>query len=671
MIKLNSDIETEDKVHFLDLLMDKSKDLICFHKKDSSILKVSASVRDLLAYEPLELFGKSFLDLVHLNQQDEIRKLTVLEIDKIEKTEVGEFQLKSKTDNFIWFETEIIPYNHSQIKYISISKNISGQKQIEESNNYINSLWNSFVEQTDSIIIILNKNLILKRINKVPEVLKNIGIGLEYFINKHISEFIGTESYQTVNDTIKQVNLDFKSKQIEFSGVFSGLIYNTRVIPIVKNMIVEEYIFQITDLDTVNDENIFSQNSNDNITHIGKWEYNINTKSLKWSKEVYQILEIDEAITINNINSIKLIKSIKENELVKELLFNLLETGKSFNKEFRYLSNNNTFKYVRFLGELVENNEEENKEPKSEIKNNKQEKILKGTILDISSTEESDIKKSSHINNFKNNLISHSDKIYKILSELETENKNNISGFEQLKLIKDELDSANNLEKELNNLKTKFITTISHEFRTPLQIIMTSTYLLKKFYELGNDDKFNNNIKKIENTVDSMTNLLENVLLVSNNNLSYYYEKVEATIEVLNLASIIEKEFDLKTKIEIQMPSTIIINTDRNKFVRVIRNILENAAKFSNSQSPYISILLEDGFEDIVITIKDNGLGIPDKDVKKIFEPFYRASNSNNIPGLGLGLYITKNHLRDIEGSININSKLDFGTSIKITIPKN
>lgn len=228
-------------------------------------------------------------------------------------------------------------------------------------------------------------------------------------------------------------------------------------------------------------------------------------------------------------------------------------------------------------------------------------------------------------------------------------------------------------QKELNELKTRFVSMISHEYRTPLTAIANSNYLIEKFAEKNDSISIIKYSKHINNSIERMTNLLEDVLKISKENNTNF--KLE--FENRNIKDFCESICE-ETKLTKNFSHNIItnfedINIDIEPKVLhyIINNLLNNAVKYSpdNTNINFDCFTIKDNVSFLYIAIKDSGIGIPEEDLKNIFEPFYRGKNIGAIEGTGLGMSIIKDSVNLLNGQILINSKLNEFTEIKIKIP--
>ncbi|MBI1938996.1 MAG: PAS domain S-box protein [Ignavibacteriales bacterium] len=228
-------------------------------------------------------------------------------------------------------------------------------------------------------------------------------------------------------------------------------------------------------------------------------------------------------------------------------------------------------------------------------------------------------------------------------------------------------------EKELNELKTRFISTASHEFRTPLTAVLSSAELLERYGRRWNEDKYNEHINRIRNSVDYLTQLMNDVLTVnkaeagkiefspSNIDLAVLCSSVIDEINPLLSSSKHNLSFDYNSERK-------IVRLDKKLIRFILLNLLSNAVKYSPSGG---NIRFTVSFENksMIINISDEGIGIGEDDLTKLFEPFHRGNNIQNIRGTGLGLSIVKKSVELHGGKIDVQSKLNEGSIFTVHIP--
>ena len=227
-------------------------------------------------------------------------------------------------------------------------------------------------------------------------------------------------------------------------------------------------------------------------------------------------------------------------------------------------------------------------------------------------------------------------------------------------------------EKELNELKTKFLSLVSHEFKTPLSGILTSVVLAGKYKFEEQQEKREKHFNTIRNKVHYLDNILNDFLSIERLETG----KVNYKFTTFNLSKLINEvvynaNVTLKSGQEINYPQNIEnikFKQDEKILELVLSNLLGNAIKYSPENTNIdFNIKLEE--EKIIFEIQDEGIGIPEKDQKHIFERYFRAENALLNQGTGIGLNIAKVHLENLGGTIQFNSKEDKGTTFIVELP--
>lgn len=235
-----------------------------------------------------------------------------------------------------------------------------------------------------------------------------------------------------------------------------------------------------------------------------------------------------------------------------------------------------------------------------------------------------------------------------------------------------ELRAALDTEKELNDLKTKFLSLVSHEFKTPLTGILTSAMLLEKYKlteQQGNRDK---HINTITSKVHYLNNILNDFLSLEKletGKVNYKFENFKIS-KVLNEV-IYNANMLLKEGQKINYPEEIddISLTQDEKIVELmLSNLVHNAIKYSPANT-HIDVEIAQDDQETTFKIKDRGIGISKKDQKNIFNRYFRAENAILTQGTGIGLNIVKTHIENLGGSIKFNSKLNEGSTFIVIIP--
>lgn len=242
--------------------------------------------------------------------------------------------------------------------------------------------------------------------------------------------------------------------------------------------------------------------------------------------------------------------------------------------------------------------------------------------------------------------------------------------LQELKDSKDELTKALSKEKELSDLKSRFVSMASHEFRTPLSTILSSASLVAKYIEAEEQEKRNKHIHRIKSSVNNLTNLLNEFLSLGKiEDGKIKANTIDFNVKELFTSLCIEMEAIAKPGQQFMYQHTGKENIflDPSLLRNVITNLLSNAIKFS-PESGIIEVSSHVSGDEIILQVKDNGIGISREDQEHLFERFFRGANAINVQGTGLGLHIVGKYIEIMEGKIEFTSELEKGTSFIITI---
>lgn len=226
-------------------------------------------------------------------------------------------------------------------------------------------------------------------------------------------------------------------------------------------------------------------------------------------------------------------------------------------------------------------------------------------------------------------------------------------------------------EKELNNLKSRFVSMASHEFRTPLTTILSSASLISKYNTADQQDKRMRHIDKIKSSVENLTGILNDFLSLS----KIEEGKVSLNLGKCDVNQLVNDTLDdlkpiLKRGISIKtnLVGDLVLNSDKHLLKNILFNLLSNAIKYSLPDSE-ISLNIEVTEHIMVMDVIDNGIGIPEADQVYLFQRFHRATNVTNIKGTGLGLHIVKRYANMLSGDITFVSTENVGTTFTVTLP--
>lgn len=241
----------------------------------------------------------------------------------------------------------------------------------------------------------------------------------------------------------------------------------------------------------------------------------------------------------------------------------------------------------------------------------------------------------------------------------------------ELEASKDELSIALEREKDLNDMKSRFVTMASHEFRTPLSTILSSASLIGKYKITEEEDKRHKHVDRIKSAVSNMTLILNDFLSAG----KLEEGKINYKLESINIPSYINESLGELSNF---LKKGQIINynhegkedfvSDKQFLKNIMINLVSNSSKFSpeNKSIDVNTINLNSSLQ---IIVKDHGIGIPVDEQKNLFERFFRAKNVLNIQGTGLGLSIVAKYVEVLKGTIKFESELNKGTIFYINLP--
>lgn len=261
---------------------------------------------------------------------------------------------------------------------------------------------------------------------------------------------------------------------------------------------------------------------------------------------------------------------------------------------------------------------------------------------------------------------SRTEALHKTIRELEKE-------VIERKRAEEETRKALEKEREFNDLKTKFVSIASHEFRTPLSTILSSIALVEQYKQRNDLDKIDKHTARVRSSVEHLTAILNDFLSLG--------RLEEGKVEVINEMIPMESFFhdlieEVKPSLKKDQQVLLHLKTEVTAFTdaRILRNILfnliSNASKYSE-EGKNIEIHVSADSKSLSIAIEDHGIGIPEEDHKHLFERFFRAGNVSNIQGTGLGLNIVRRYIELLKGDITFESEYKKGSTFTVLIPLN
>ncbi|MHA4895549.1 PAS domain-containing sensor histidine kinase [Pedobacter sp. PWIIR3] len=242
-----------------------------------------------------------------------------------------------------------------------------------------------------------------------------------------------------------------------------------------------------------------------------------------------------------------------------------------------------------------------------------------------------------------------------------------------LREAKEEVSLSLFKEKELNQMKSRFVSMASHEFRTPLSSVQLSSVLIEKYAEPFDNEHIRKHVGKIKSAVGNLTTILNDFLSL---------EKLEAgniepsfiPFNLVKLSEEVTEEMQMIAKADqniIYQHTGVesMVKMDQNLLRNCMINLISNAIKYSGEHT-FIEFNTEINEQECTVTVNDNGIGIPESDQQHLFQPFFRAHNTGSIPGTGLGLNIVLRYAKLMNGELHFKSELNKGAKFSLAFKR-
>ena len=244
----------------------------------------------------------------------------------------------------------------------------------------------------------------------------------------------------------------------------------------------------------------------------------------------------------------------------------------------------------------------------------------------------------------------------------------------QGKKVEDEMRLALQAERELNELKSRFVSMVSHEFRTPLTVIRTSTELLEKYGHLASEEKKQAYFQRIRAAIANMTRLLEDVLVVGKaeaGKLAFNPSAADLTRFCREIINELQHSVGINHQITLVVDGDLeAVSFDQELLRPVLSNLLSNAIKYSDAGST-VEVAIARQNDEVVLAVSDEGIGIPREDQSKLFQLFHRGRNVDTIRGTGLGLAIVQQCITHHQGQVSFTSEENVGTAFYVRFAAN
>ena len=227
-------------------------------------------------------------------------------------------------------------------------------------------------------------------------------------------------------------------------------------------------------------------------------------------------------------------------------------------------------------------------------------------------------------------------------------------------------------ERELSEMKTRFVSMVSHEFRTPLAAILSSSELIEMYGEKLSDEKRTSLLSKIKTSVKNLIEILTDVTEINRadaGKATVNLEEIDLVILLNDLIDEVKQGNPVCAKINyVQIIDSLVLISDKKLLRQIFINLISNSAKYTNPQKN-IYLTLERQPDLTIFMVRDEGIGIPENDFDILFEPFMRSKNTGKIKGTGLGLSILKRAIDLLGGRIDFESKVNVGSTFTVYLP--
>ncbi len=614
---------------------DNTFDLISKIDENFIITFVSKSSEFIVGYKPEELISQSPLDIVHPDDIKIVTK-TINSVKELKEPEYFESRIKRKNGEYIWIETiaKIIVENNKFAGAVLVSREITQRKKAEEEMRKLKQA----IDQSSASIVITDIN------------------GNIEFVNPRFTEITGYNFSEVIGQNPRVIKSNKQSKEFYkklWDTISKGQDWKGELLNKRKN---GELFWETATISPIKDND-------------GKITHYVGIKD-----EITEKKKMEEELENHRLHLEDLVKErTEELDIQNKFLSTLLNTipnpvfVKNLKGEYIVVNNN----FLEVIGTNAVNPIGKNVfdlfEPDSaEFYDRMDKELLQSGKPQTYEYMYSDKNGKTHASVFYKDVIKHNNEISGLIGI--------VIDISERKAIEIQMKQSLEKEKEWNALQKHLISMVSHELRTPLTTILSSADFLEMFGESIPREKFNVQIKRIQSSVEKLTNMIEDVLTISradNGKIilnpvkldirKTIHEIIEETKMISHNSHTIEIIFNLENE---------NIYFDENVLIHILTNLLSNAVKYS-PEGGKIEIIIKTIKKELILEVKDNGFGIPQKDIPHLFQPFSRATNTDAIEGHGLGLAIIKKYVDLAKGSYEVKSELDKGTTFKIYLPIN
>ena len=600
------------------LISENSSDCICLQVTSGKFVFVSPSSKDILGYTPKELQTLRLREIINDRDLHKVSDAMLKVISGELKSNSVVFEAKHKEGHTEWLETigGAILDENGEAQYLQTStRNVTGRVKAELRIKESEERYKLITENSHDIVTLMD--LKGDYIFVTPSIKETMGYEPEELIGRNTTEFIHPEDLpkiiasmgNAIEEKVKGAKAEFRFKRKDgewrWIEVSGGVILDDDGNPIY----IRSNKIDITDK-KLTEEKLKQQEEQYKLVSENSGDviglHNLDGSFVFISPSVYRLLVLSkEESNVHPFNYIH-----PEDRSIVEKVF--LETIKSKRKDAK---------------------------ASYRLKNAQGEYLWVGVSLSV--------------------VLNENDEVAYVVTSTR-----DIS--EIVKVIEK--------ERQLNKLKSSFISMASHEFRTPLTTIQSSNELISMYLDQSNepiDTKLAKHVGRIRSELERLNSLLKDVFTLGRLDVGKTELKMESTSltsivkQVILESSVVFKNRKVDLKIS---GSERNVTIDSQLMSHALANLVNNALKYSEgSKDPEVLVNYEP--TQIIISIRDFGIGIPQKDCEGLFESFSRASNVGDIAGTGLGLVIVKQFIEMHGGDVEFNSTANEGTTFKVTLP--
>lgn len=631
----------------------------------------SPSCKRITGYEPDDFYKDNSL-IKKIIHKDSIKSWEdhLISSKKGEPSPAFELKITTKDGEERWIEHLCTPVFDERGNFIGTrgsNRDISERKKAEQSILHSHDLMKYIIEHTRSAVAVHDRDL--NYIYVSQKYLQDYNVKEKNIIGKHHYEIFPDlpqkwrevhqkalkgivssaedDPYYRDNGTVEWTRWECRP-WYQFDNTIGGIIVYTEVITARKNI----------ELKLIESEERFKR-----IVETAEglfYRQRIDTHLIEYvSPKVEQILgyTIEEFLSFTLDQQREMIHP-EDLPALMNFLNDLIEADEKKNKivekEFRLKKKSGDYCWVHGSYVLTRD------------KNDSPFMVI-GNLKDITNKKIAELELSAHRHHLQELVDERTDDIRRINDQLMEE-------IELKQLAETQLAESLEKEKELSKLKSSFISTASHEFRTPLTSISTSAELIQRYYDRWGKEKIIEHVMRIQNSTRMLTSLMDDVLKV-NKAESGRIVLERRTADLYSLCKRMNEEVDMQLKKEQKL--IFDYNAEKKEYLidsrqveTIVKNLLSNAIKYSPGGGE-IKFSVEGDNQSLKFIISDSGIGIPEADLPRLFEPFHRSGNAVDIQGTGLGLSIVKHAVDLHKGKIEVSSSEGQGTTVNVIIPIN